>query len=65
MITDVFLDQKRVCVCEQTVKMVPHERFLKVLPGGLQDRKVEGMEGKLNGNHPRLTPRLCLEDRTN
>ena len=34
----------------------------------MQDRKkggVEGMEGKLNGNHLRLITGLCLEDRMN
>ena len=28
MITDVFLDQKRVNVCENTVKTAPHDRFI-------------------------------------
>ena len=27
MITDVFLDQKRVNVCEHMVKTAPHNRF--------------------------------------
>ena len=37
MITDFFLDQKRVNVCELTVKMAPLESFGKVS----QDRKWE------------------------
>ena len=44
------------------------ENFLKVPPGQLHDSKegkVEGMNGKLNKNHLRLIPGLCLEDRTN
>ena len=68
MITDVFLDQKRVNICEHTVKMVPCDSFGKAPPEWVRDWKVgevEGMEGKLNGNHPRLIPGLCLENRTN
>ena len=59
-VTDVFFDQKRVCVCEHTVNTEPHESFGIMSPGGLRDRKergVQGMKGKLNG--------LCLEYRTN
>ena len=50
------------------VKMAPHESFGELPPEWVQDRKgggVEGMEGNLNGNHLRVTPGLCLEDRTN
>ena len=61
-ITDVFLDQKRVNVCEHMVKMVSHESFGKVPPDLVLDEKGEGMEEKLNGNHLRLIPGLCLED---
>ena len=32
MITDVFLNQKRVNVCEQMVKMAPRKSFGKVPP---------------------------------
>ena len=39
MITDVFLDQKRVNVCEHTVKMAPREHFAKEPPRGLGGRK--------------------------
>jgi hypothetical protein len=49
MITDVFLDQKRVNVYEHTVKTVSHVSFRKVPTEWVQDRKergVEGMEGK-------------------
>ena len=45
--TDVFLDQNRVNVCEYAVKSAPHESFVKVRPEGVQDRKGGGMEGKL------------------
>ena len=37
-ITDVFLDQKRVNVCEHSVKKVPRESFGKVPPERVQDR---------------------------
>ena len=45
MLTDVFLDQKRVNVCENMVKTVPCESFGKVPPDWVQDRKMEGVEG--------------------
>ena len=57
MITDVFLDQKKVNVCEHTVKMAPHESFGKVPPEGLRDRrgrsggdkgKIEWISSKVN-----------------
>jgi hypothetical protein len=47
MITDVFLDQKRVNVCEHIVKTVPHESFGKLPPEGCKTGRWE--EGKLNG----------------
>jgi hypothetical protein len=68
MITDAFVSQKRVNVCEHMVKTAPHNRFRRVPPKWVQNRKeggVEGMEGKLNGNYLRLIPGLCLENRTN
>ena len=68
MITDVFLDQKRVNVCKHMVKVAPHESFLKVPIGGLRDRKrrvLEGREEKLNGNYLRLIRGLYLENITN
>jgi hypothetical protein len=48
--------------------MAPHDKIQEVPPDWVQDKKgggVEGMEGKLNGNHLRLIPELCLEDRMN
>ena len=39
--TDVFLDQKRVYVCEHMVKKAPRESFIKLPPGGLRERKGE------------------------
>ena len=51
-ITDVFLDQKSVNLCEHAVKTALSESFGKVPPEGVQDRKADvmvGMEGKLNG----------------
>jgi hypothetical protein len=42
-----FSIQERVNACKHTVKMAPRESFVKVSPMGIQDRKVEGMEGKL------------------
>ena len=51
MITDFFLDQKRVNGCEHTVKMAPH--VVKESANRVDVRQegggVEGMEGKLNG----------------
>ena len=44
------------------------EIFGKVPPEWVQDRKEGGVErtgGKFNGNHLRLIPGLCLEDRFN
>ena len=37
--TDVFLDQKRVNVCEHTVKTAPCDSFGKVPPEWVRDRK--------------------------
>jgi hypothetical protein len=54
-----------VNVCEYTVKTAPHEHFGKVPPKGIQGREGEGVEGKLNGNHQRLIPGLCLDNRMN
>ena len=62
-ITYVFLDQKRLNICEHTVKTTPRHSFGKVPPERV--RGEEGMEGKLNGNHVRIIPGLYLEDRTN
>ena len=39
MITDVFLDQKRINVCEHMIKMVPGESIGKVPPEQVQDGK--------------------------
>jgi hypothetical protein len=52
--TDVFLNQKRINVCEYTIKMAPHDSFGYEPPVWVQDRKREGVEGKLNGNYLRL-----------
>jgi hypothetical protein len=68
MITNVFLDQKRINVCEHMVKTAPHDGFTKMPPEWVQDRKGGGMEmkGTFNGNYLRLIPpELCLEDRMN
>ena len=46
-ITDVFLDQKRVNVCECTVKMASHESFLKMSPAGCITRGGEEGGGKI------------------
>ena len=50
------------------VKMVPYESFGEVPQERMWDMKggeVEGMEGKLHGNHLTLLPWLYLEDRIN
>ena len=67
-ITDVFLNQKRVNVCDHMIKMGKRESFGKVpLEGSAKQegRGVQGMERKLIRNHLRLMPGLSLEDRTN
>ena len=64
MITDVFLNQMRVNICEQKVKMASHEFFTSVTREIARGRG-EGMEGKLSGDYLRLILGLCLEDRTN
>ena len=59
MMTDVFLDQKKVNVCEHKIKTVPCDSFEKLPPEWVQDRKeggVEGMKEKLKGNRVRLIP---------
>ena len=63
IITDVFLDHR-----EHTVKTALRESFGKVPPVEVGDRKgggVGGMGRKLNGNHLKLIPGLCPEDRMN
>ena len=45
MITDVFLDQKRVNVCDHRIKMALCDSFGNVPPEWVQDRKDVGMEG--------------------
>ena len=62
VITDAFLDQKRLNVCEHAVKMASHECFWKVPPGVA--RQEVGKGGGV-GDYLRLIPGLCLEDRTN
>ena len=49
-ITDVFLDQKRVNVCEHTVKMAPCERFWKLPLWWLRNRKGGGDGGNIKWN---------------
>ena len=41
MNTDVFLDQKKVNICEHKVKTVPHDCFRKLPPQWVQDRMEE------------------------
>ena len=60
----MFLDQERVNVCAQTVNMSSCEKFGKLPPECVRDRKGGGLEDmirKLNGNHLRLIPGLYLE----
>ena len=57
MIIDVFLDQKRLYVCEDTVKMVPHESYGELPPEQVQDRKVGGDEGKFEWKSSELNTR--------
>ena len=46
MITDVFLDQKKVNVYEHMVKTAPRDSFGKVPPEWVRDgEREEGMEG--------------------
>ena len=45
MITDFFLDQKRVNVCEHTVKTVPHKSFGEMPPERVLDRTGKEWRG--------------------
>ena len=57
MITNVFLNQKRVNICQHMVKTALQESFGELLPereGGSSG----WMEGNFNGNHMRLVPGL-------
>ena len=68
-ITDVFLNQKRVNVCEHMVKIASCEIFERCHKGVAREEGGEGgeewMKRKLNGNYLWLIPGLCLEDRKN
>ena len=64
-ITDVFLDQKRVNVCEHMIETAPPAVMEKCHQTGRETGREGGVEGKLNENHLRLLPWLCLEDRKN
>jgi hypothetical protein len=55
---DVFLNQKRVNVCEYTVKMMPYDSF------GCGEEWT-GWRVKLNGNYLKLIPGLCPADGMN
>jgi hypothetical protein len=44
-ITHFFLDQRRVNVCEHTVKKMPRDSFRKVSPEWVRDRKGETWRG--------------------
>ena len=57
-VTDVFLNQKRVNVCEHAKKMASLRVFERCTRG-LGERKGCG---NLKGNYLRLIPGLCLED---
>ena len=46
MITDIFLNQKRVNVFEHTVKMAPHERVFERYHQGVA-KQEGGSEGKI------------------
>ena len=61
-ITEVFLNQNRVNVCEHTTKMASLESLLK---GATRVLREEWMEGNLKGNYLRLIPGLCLDNRMN
>ena len=67
-ITDAFLDQKRVNLCEHAVKWHHVSVYQRCHQGVVRQeagKKGEGLERKLRGNYPRLMPGLCLEDKTN
>ena len=45
MITDIFLDQKRVNICEYAVNMAPPDSFAKMPPEWVLERKGSGGDG--------------------
>ena len=60
MIIDIFLDQKRVNVCEHTVKMAICESFTKVPPEGCKTGSGEDagkIEWKSSEVNNRAVPR--------
>ena len=67
MITDVFLDQRRVNVSEHMINSVQQQFWKSAIRVGAREEGggVEGKDRKLNGSHLRLIQGLCLEDRMN
>ena len=66
-ITDAFLNQKKVNVCEHAVKwhhVNVYERCHQEV-ARQETGNGGGSEGKLSGDYLRLMPGLCLEDRMN
>ena len=57
---EVFVNQKRINVCEHTVKMAPHDSFEEEPPGEGTGRRKEWWEGEKIEKKG-----LCLEDRMN
>ena len=66
-ITNAFLDQKRVNVCEHMVKWHHMSVYERCYHGVARQEAGTGggLEGKLSGDYLRFMPGLCLEDRTN
>ena len=58
-VTDIFLNLKRVIVCEHMTRM-PSLEFFKGATRGLCERK--GWRENIKGNYLRLIPGLCLEE---
>jgi hypothetical protein len=59
IITDFFLNQKKVNECEHMVKTAPCELQINATRIGARQKEGRG------GNYLKLIPELCLEDRTN
>jgi hypothetical protein len=67
VITDAFLNQKRVNICEHAVKWHNVSVFERYHQGVARQEVGKGgeLKRKLSGNYLRLIPGLCLEDRAN
>ena len=64
-LTEVFVKQMSVNICERRIKVAPCDSFEKEPPGEetRRERMIEGKEKE--SCYLRLIPGLCLEDKKN